>query len=410
MDFLQFRLGLLDAELRKVVTVAPMILLSSTRALESKLELLSNAVSAESTVKMMIVNNPSLLLTSKTVLEKRLNRQSAGEDLWRPYSLRPLNDLTESTRSLNETFRLRRSRPVWLLASGEDTEKSPAVQMAFSSVREAADHAGISSSTMYRILRERRRLGANTRYVYAGTSPVVEQTITPGDAVEDMFHSDSLLDDGVEAPDFRGNKTRHSNSSTSFVIYATGRAFPATRAVRGHRRGGGMALYVQSWSSAEWKAVAIRVWKGQEERIRLLKNRCLILGYPYTRPSQRRCSLYVVREALRVAMELATVMPGAYDDVVVVTDSHYVVNLVGNSTRVVEWGEAQTATAFRYDGPLRRYQANLDVLYPLARTCFHLMSMNISVSFALTGEPAEVPFRTLADGAGLAARHMFELG
>jgi hypothetical protein len=38
------------------------------------------------------------------------------------------------------------------------------------------------------------------------------------------------------------------------------------------------------------------------------------------------------------------------------------------------------------------------------------MSMNISVSFALTGEPAEVPFRTLADGAGLAARHMFELG
>jgi hypothetical protein len=409
MDFLQFRLGLLDKELRKIVTVAPMILLSSTHALESKLELLSNAASTLSTVKKVIVNNPSLLQTTKVVLEKRLNRLHYRDAESLLFQLGLKTDSRDSARSRNVTVRVRRSRPVLLLSYDDERESSPAVRMTFSGVHEAADYAGTSPSTMYRILRERRMLNDNTQYVYAGTSLAVEESLSLGGLLNESFLLEGSWDDEIEVPGFKGNNSCESKSSTSLVIYATGRAFPATRAVRGHRRGGGMALYAQSWSSTEWKSVAVRVWNGQEERIRLLKNGCLILGYPYTRPSQRRCSLYVVREALRVALELAKVMPSTYDEVVVVTDSHYVVDLLGNSSKVMEWGEAETATAFRYDGPLKRYQANLDILYPLARTCFHLMSMNNAVTFALTSDYPEVPFRTLADGARLAARHMFEL-
>jgi hypothetical protein len=408
LDFLQSRLGLNDVELRTIVVVSPSILLSSIRGMESKLDMLSNAASAKSTVKRMIVSNPSLLQNSAASLEKRLERVRS-ESL--AYTVGLNTAFSESTRSENVAQRRRRSREVWLLSGGEEAQSlssnreergAASVHVSFSSVAEAAEHAGTSCSTMYRFLRQGRPGNGSAQYVYAGLSSIVGQSNSPGET-----SLASEIEVSAVAQDF-GNAINGS-SSPSLVMYAAGRAFPATRSVRGNRRGGGMALYVPTWTSAQWKSLASRVWKGQEDRIRLLKNGCLIMGYPYTRPSQRRCSLYVVREALRVALEISMLMPGAYDDFAIVTDSHYVVDLLGNSSRVSEWGEAETAKAFRYEGPMKRYQANLDVLYPLSRTCYHLMAMNNSVSFALTGDFPEVPYGTLAEGARLAARHMFEI-
>jgi mTERF len=392
MDFLQTRLGLSDADLRTVVKAAPMLLLSSIREMELKLEMLAKVATKKSTVTTLIVNNPSLLHGAKSQFEKRLNRVDAVGD---ESLLMALGGTKRRSRDEGGATQ-RARRAVWLLeeefeadassASEEARSIAPLVQAEFSSVGEAAVHAGVSTPTMYRLLRARK---SGFLYVYAGSA--------------------LSLDNVDKAKEYNSPLNAPNGTAAPFIICAASRAYPATRIVRGHRRGGGMALFSPGWTSAQWKALAPRVWKGQEDRIRLLKNGCLVLGYPYTRPSQRRCSLYVAREALRVAVELSITNPrDTPSDVVVVTDSHYVLDLLKNGTKVAEWGEAETAAAFQYDGPLQRFQANVDILYPLARTWFNLATRNCTVSFAFSLEYPGIPFANLAEGARLAAKHMFE--
>jgi mTERF len=403
MDFLQTRLGLSDADLRSVVKAAPILLLSSVREMERKLDMLAKVATKKSTITTLIVNNPSLLHSAKSQFEKRLKRVDAGDE-----SLLVALGGTKRRRRDCADASQRARRAVWLLkeelemdlttASEEAIRMATLVQAEFSSVGEAAAHAGVSTPTMYRLLRARK---SGFLYVYADSTLSTDNEIVVG----------CTPVNGDEAEQFQRTNMYESRNGTSapFIICAASRAYPATRIVRGHRRGGGMALFSPGWTSAQWKALALRVWKGQEDRIRLLKNGCLVLGYPYTRPSQRRCSLYVAREALRAAAEFLNMNPeGAPSDVVVVTDSHYVLDLLRNGTQVVEWGKAETASAFQYDGPLERFQANVDILYPLARTWYNLAKRNCTVSLAFSLEYPDIPFGNLAEGARLAAKHMFE--
>lgn len=403
MDFLQTRLGLSDADVRSVVMASPMLLLSSVREMELKLEMLTKVATKKSTVTALIVNNPSLLHSSKSQFENRLKRVDAGDESL----LLALGGTKRRSRDDGDVSQ-RARRAVWLLkeeleadgtsGSDEATRQTLLVQAEFSSVGEAAAHAGVSTPTMYRLLRARK---SGFLYVYADSTLFTDNPAVVGCAPVNQHE--------VAREQFQWLPESRNGTTAPFIICATSRAYPATRIVRGHRRGGGMALFSPGWTSAQWKALALRVWKGQEDRIRLLKNGCLVLGYPYTRPSQRRCSLYVAREALRVAVELSNVNPGeSPSDVVVVTDSHYVLDLLQNGTKVVEWGKAESAAAFQYDGPLQRFQANVDILYPLARTWYNLAKKNCTVSFAFSLEYPDISFANLAEGARLAAKHMFE--
>ena len=217
-------------------------------------------------------------------------------------------------------------------------------------------------------------------------------------------------------------------------MYVTARAYPSEVQVRGRRRSGGMAFHVPKFTRDTWRRLVSVLWKGQ--KVQVLKNgQTLILGYPYLRPSRPRCCLYAIRDALRAAkrwMEdeqqqqelvkeqqedlstakrnttttVAKALPSSPQPtstttarsyrISIVTDSNSCLDLLGNSTQLLEWGKAETMAEFEqvvlvnpssssssslssstarrrvgYDQWL--VWANRDILYPLARTHYQLV-------------------------------------
>ena len=401
LDFLQRRLGVSDGQLRTVVLTTPTILMYSIANLESKLNLLMDL--SPKVHQRILVNNPSLLLNSPETLEKRvLGAMAQNRSLVQALGGFAGTKVIEAKNG----SRSRRTRSVWLISSNESNTKPfpvdpKTVIQEFPSVLAAAEHAGISRSNMYLLLRKQSPTRDRMWYVYADdTFPSLEIDRHPkGNSMLDLSSRTSpLLVESSPLP-----------SLNQFIVCTTGRAFPPEYTIRGHRRGGGMALFIPSFSSEDWKAVAVRLWKGQDSRIRLLKTGCLVLGYPYTRPSRGRCSLYVVREALRVAREAAAASTTEPAEVVVVTDSPYVLDLLQNSSSILDWAVAGSAATIPYEGPLKKYQANPDILYPLAQTYLRLRKANVDVRFASSMEYPHFNFESFVHGARLAAKHMFEL-
>jgi len=157
----------------------------------------------------------------------------------------------------------------------------------------AALHAETTQSNMYRALRLGRLVNGR-KYLYASngkhltTSKVL--ATTPSESIQTRVNPtvNTTVDDFPNA--------------SCLCIYTAGRAFPPEDTVRGRKRAGGIALQIRNWSTKEWGQTCSNLWKGL--RLRLLPDaRTLIVGYPYTRPSRPRCSLYACREALRVAKE-----------------------------------------------------------------------------------------------------------
>jgi len=171
------------------------------------------------------------------------------------------------------------------------------------------------------------------------------------------------------------------------VISTTGRAFPPESRIRGRLRGGGMALGVVGWTADDWRSVAGQIWKGLNGRIRIGRGGSwLLMGYPYTRPSRPRCSLYVCREALRVAKawveEYSMNNSGGgrskmIDEIVIVSDCNYVVDTLENTTRLLEWGsnyETVREMVEAHKGCKANSITNIDILHPLSRTFKLLIS------------------------------------
>ena len=85
-------------------------------------------------------------------------------------------------------------------------------------------------------------------------------------------------------------------------------------------------------------------------------------------------SLYgiVRREALRMAVEWCKRVSKSNVVVSICSDSNYVLSLLSNTTNILEWGSTKTKDAFIFDGPCEFHMVNIDILYPAARTFFHL--------------------------------------
>ena len=116
------------------------------------------------------------------------------------------------------------------------------------------------------------------------------------------------------------------------------------------------------------------------------------------------------REALRVATEWLTQQPPCTQTAIeLVTDSHYVLDLLKNTTSLNEWGRHETRADFKYTGPGPTHRVNPDILYPLARTHYHLVvesHRNVTIKFrrALHEEHT----RRLGEAARLAAQLMYD--
>lgn len=97
--------------------------------------------------------------------------------------------------------------------------------------------------------------------------------------------------------------------------------------------------------------------------------------------------------------------------VTVVTDSHYVYDLLAtNETLLKEWGSHEKESTFEYNGPGLSYQANPDILYPTTRSYYRLtteMNVTVSLSRANLFSSNQATSR-LGDQARLAATLMYD--
>lgn len=372
LDYLQDRLQLSNDELKEMIQATPMMLMQGIKSsLDPKIALIESAGDKGGrSSRSVLVRNPSLLLNGRSTLEQRVERAKSAsfDEALGSFSSTPVRGE-------------KRRRPVWLVRQGS-------VEQEFTSVGEAAQHAGLSQSNMYRVLRQEGRTFDGRQYVYA------RDTVGAKNKAERRYTAVQATDNGA--------------GPTSLVIYTSGRAFPPEARVRGQRRGGGMVLAVPEWSLEDWRPVGSRLFQGA--RSKLLPGGCLILGYPYIRPSRQRCSLYVCREALRLAREWVCQHPQAAlkGKIVIVTDSNYVADLLSNTTRLYKWGSDDKAATFYVDGDIERYRANPDILHPLARTYYKLVSStNVTVEFG-RAMAHRIDYSQLTKGAQLAALRMYD--
>jgi hypothetical protein len=368
LEFLRDRLDLGPDELRAIVIATPRILMQSMEhSLQPKIALLEESSTAGKEESLAVLRkNPSLLLNSHDALKGRLERASSVDA-----ENTTLSDLLNRSSAAKRACRT--SKAVWLVPS--DNEKD--VELEFVNAEAAAIYACISTSNMYNVLRQGRLLQGK-KYVYATStsSPVADDSDVL--TALTVTKTETTLEIATKEPTTI-TTTDTTPGVVSLRICAAGRAFPAENVVRGRRRAGGLALCVPSWTMNEWRKVST-LWT--EKRMRLLPDgQTIILAYLYTRPSRPRCSLYACREALRAAAQWLDYQEEALEmELTIETDSNYVLDLLQNTTQVLEWGSATTKDDFCYTGPNPLHQINRDILYPLARTYYHLVQQDLPLT------------------------------
>jgi hypothetical protein len=366
LEFLRDRLGLGPDELRAIMIATPRILMQSMEhSLQPKIALLEESSTGGKKESLVVLRkNPSLLLNSHSALKGRLERASSVDA-----ENATLSDLLNRSSAAKRARRT--CKAVWLISS--DNEKG--AELEFANAAEAASHASISTSNMYNVLRQGRLLQGN-KYVYANSTSSPAAGDSAAVPVRTRLKTKTTLETTIMEP-ATTTTTDTTPGIVSLRICAAGRAFPAESVVRGRRRAGGLALCVPSWTKNDWRKVCTNLWT--EKRMRLLPDeQTIIVAYLYTRPSRPRCSLYACREALRAAAQWLDYQEEAREmELTIETDSNYVLDLLQNTTQVLEWGSATTKDEFRYTGPLPLHQINRDILYPLARTYYHLVQQDL---------------------------------
>lgn len=385
---LKERVGLTGHELKTMIQVTPRILLQSyATSLQPKIELVESFCTSGS--RDAIHFNPSLLTITKGALLQRLRRTENSD------SSLPLAEALKRSSSGK-----RRRKAIWLL-SNEENE----VELEFGDVAAASIYAATTQSKMYNALRRHRPLnGRYYVYVNETSSTVALHPLNNKSKDKEVVPLSQPIYD-LQLVD---NETAH------LTIHTAGCAFPPENTVRGRKRAGGMALQVRDWSSNEWRQICSQMWKGL--RVRLLPDsQTLILGYPYTRPSRPRCSLYSCREAIRLASQWLTHVSQLNAIVTIICESNYVLGLLQNSTQVMEWGCVETKSDILYNGPGSVCMANTDILYPLSRAYCQMKDNTTmqdtkkkNVTILLVALDTDSNARRLRDGAKLAAKLMYD--
>jgi hypothetical protein len=392
LQFLQRALNLSPKELTALVTTSPRVLLHSAKSLEAKINLLEQAGTTEG--HLAVQRNPSLLLIALGILKTRIKRVSEQSN----------QECLSDALAQPAKGRARGSQRTVALFSTDGAS----VEHEFTGAADAARHAGTSVSNMYEAIRNARLLkGRMYAYTEIGLNGTKLGTVrSKNESLSSVKIQEDLTRLQVQVID---------SQSTRLTIIVSGVAFPPESGVRGRRRSGGMALQIPTWSINNWREPCSTIWKGQN--VRLLSDRqTAILGYPFIRPSRPRCCLYVCREAIRVASQWLSSVETPSADIEIMSDSSYVVELLRNTTQVLDWGSAETRSEFTYTGEGPSYRANPDILYPVARSLYHLMNQEVRpngrktkvvVRFTSSDQASESYRRTLA-GAKLAAKLMYD--
>jgi hypothetical protein len=144
--FLKNRLGLSRSMLGSLVKTMPRLLVHSVvRSLEPKLQMLEQAADATEVATRVVVANPSLLLTTRGVLQRRLDSFATGGKTFEQ-TFQPRRTAADGSEKVRFS---RKKKPVLELSNG-------AVLQTLLDVSTAASTIGTTTGNMYNIIRTGR--------------------------------------------------------------------------------------------------------------------------------------------------------------------------------------------------------------------------------------------------------------
>ena len=422
IEFLKNRLGLSPKALAKLLKQMPRLLVHSvSTSLEPKLQMLEEAALDKQVVKEVVIDNPSLLLYSNAALGKRLEAFKARGsgigfvDMFQAQRVDGKDSKATNAVKKTQQQQRRRRRPVLEVVDG-------VVSQTLSDVGAAALAAGTSQSYMYTIIRTARSYKGK-KYVFETNpeaTPLPMSTImatlnktvetdgvtnTTDDSKKEFLRNFqmnyipeetnlNLVGTLQSSKALEGSGMQASTNDTNtlyLAAFVSGRAYPPDNAkkIRGGRCAGGLSMFFPQFRGCHAGGKLLRSASERCFTSQIMPNAgngtrycdgLVLVGYPYLRPSRNRCSLYGCRDALRLILVLLSREALRYPEIQrynveidIFTDSNYAWEMVRNSTTLEHWGSYNRSDDFVYDGNVPKWMANVDILYPLARTYYRLI-------------------------------------
>ena len=400
IEFLGRRLNLSQPALRSLLLSVPRVLMHSIdRSLEPKIQKLESASITSNEAIRTIVSNPSLLLTSMSVLNHRIETCIASNNTVEEY-LKPRRT-AEGKASIRRT----RTKRGVVEFSGDKVTKE------FSDVAAAADMVGTSKANMYNIIKTGRVFHGKT-FAWVSNNASNKPSARPSlvsrkkklTTANDRFYQElranlvpdqnrvrlveMLRNSSVKRPDRDKGKRKRKNR-LYLQAFVSGRTYPpeASNQARGREKAGGLAMYLPQLRGNLLQTAAENVFSNQLMSTPYGGSRfchgLIVLGYIYIKPSRNRCGLYVCRDILRIIAQLLQLeascpdLPNNVIDIDIFTDSNYAWDLLKNNTSLLRWGSHTRQDEIIYDGEMDDWMSNTDILYPLSRTFYRVVNQEI---------------------------------
>ena len=384
LSFLVSELSLTSRELGYIIQSCPRILLQGINtSLRKKITMLQHAFveeghdkkSAVSKTIEVIKQNPSLLATTNTILQSRIDAYLKKENLSLQDSLQPRSvgrkKMIESQIAIHPAQK-RKKRMIVEVERGNIINE-------FNSVKDAAASVGVSTSSIYSACSNRKLIkGRALQY---------------SDEPEINYPCRSSLDDFRAKPFTLYDK---ESNSISLVAFASGSIYPKDNidTVRGMRKAAGIAIQIPQLEklgeTSESKFhEAIKMSFGMvmsKEQGGTNPHEGLVLaGFPFLRPSRNRCDLYACHGALKLILQLLKQAAEERDmrqtdvNIEIYTDSAYAWKLLKESDNLLEWGSASCMEEVQFEVKGPKPLANIDLLFPLSKTV-HRMCNNAVIN------------------------------
>jgi len=339
-------------ELGQLMLSAPRILRQGLEtSLAKKIEMLTdnNKQKSKEVAVAIIRKNPALLVASNAVLEDRIERCPADEDIatW----LLPSN---KGRRKIVQQSAKQLVREEPILASLDKVAPFDSLTKIYPSPKFAAQELGVTESAIRRACGNGILVGGNYLYSLADYSlilPKPPKTDAPSPA-----------------------------KTIPISIFCSGCSHPSDSVdvARGQSRTGGLAFQVFTDSSHDHAqflqqfSIAAESCFGIRVPIEIDHDGSkLIAVFPLVNPSKNRCELKSCCDALRILEALLKSKRNEKEtlyDIKVYTDSNYAWKLVKSKERLLELGSYFTSQEMLSHLDMKRHSVNIDILHPLIRS------------------------------------------
>ena len=366
---------------RRLLLQTARVLVQKQESLQVKLSIINQLQEGDdhNIAKERLMQCPSLLLHSKDALRRRLAQEE------------------QVYEKVGTTNKVKKKDKSIVCLSGPSKEEV----VRFPNINEALVHAGVSRSYFYTLLRNEK--ATKTGYTYKWASDHDSHPNKPKVAAAlGVILQNQLTSSTTSEP---------LAMDTTLVISVCGQAFPDESILRGRRRAGGMAFGLSSQPSIAWRNVVEQLWnkgakvqvmrppqaKQKENQFSNNPNLVVLLGYNFLYPSQTRCGLYAIREALRLARLYCQQQQNRDHShrIIIETDCNPALNRLLHSTQFLASGT--------FEGDKDNSFTHSDIWDPLIQA-YRRLALEPSVSVEFRKNQSS----RLKKAAGLAARHLYE--